>query len=132
MSAVKLTFKDQETSNGNQIKVANFNGALIRMSKEEFTYQNGAGEPVSYHLATVSFKDNAGVLHTVENAVVYKTSVDKGMTVGSTYLGQIQRSTDVDGNPRVWITLSSQPAGVRSSELSFEDVEENVVANIGE
>lgn len=132
MSAVKLTFKDQTTSNGNAIRVANYNGVLNRMSEQEFSYNNAEGNPVSYKLATVTFKDNLGASHTVDGVIVYKSSVDKGMTVGSTYLGQIQRSTGEDGEPRTWITLSSQPAGVRSSDLSFEDVEENVVANIGE
>lgn len=122
MSKVVLTFKDEVTENGNQVKTANIKGTLKRLSEKVFEYVNGAGETVRYKLATITFKDNAGTTHSRENVVVYEASYEQGMEVGGTFLGRITRSKNADGTPRKpWVTLYSAVAGEDFSDEDFAD-----------
>jgi len=120
--SITLKFKEEVSANGNVSKVANFKGTLNRLSEKEFSYSNASNELITYKLATVTFTDFAGASHTRENVVVFDTSYDKGMEVGSTYLGKISRSTNADGSARKpWVTLSSLVSGVDFADDEFED-----------
>lgn len=124
MSKITLKFREEKSVNGNISKVANIKGTLNRLGEKEFSYANASGEEITYRLATVTFSDLAGVAHTRENVVVFDTSYEKGMEVGSTYLGKISRSNNADGTPRKpWVTLSSLVAGVDFQDDDFEEVE---------
>ena len=124
MSKVVLKFKEETTENGNAVKVANIKGTLKRLSEKDFAYVNKHGEELTYKLATITFPDANGTVHTRENVVVYNTSFEKGMELGATYLGKISRSTNADGTARKpWVTLSSLESGVDFQDDDFEEVE---------
>jgi len=120
---IKLKFKAEETKNGNKQFVANYKGALSRLSEQDFSYVNGAGDTVNYKLATVSFNDLDGVKHTLDSVVVYATSLSKGMELGQTYLGRISRSFNADGTARKpWVALYSAVAGKEISDADFDAI----------
>lgn len=120
---IKLKFKAEETKNGNKQFVANYKGTLSRLSEQDFSYVNGAGETVNYKLATVSFNDLDGVKHTLDSVVVYATSLSKGMELGQTYLGRISRSFNADGTARKpWVALYSAVAGKEISDADFDAI----------
>lgn len=129
---IKLEWKESISENGNVSYVSNINGTLKRLSKinpktnAPFSYQNGNGKTIEHGLATVSFVDNAGASHTIENVVVFQKSIDAGMEVGQTYLGQISRRVDLneDGTkPRPWVTLSSAQTGISLTDDMFGELE---------
>ena len=123
MSKIALKWKDEVTENGNATKVANIKGTLKRLSEKEFSYVNKHGEELTYRLATITFPDFNGTVHTRENVVVYNSSFEKGMETGVTYLGKITRSTNADGTARKpWVTLSSLESGVDFQDDDFEEV----------
>lgn len=120
---IKLKFKAEETKNGNKQFVANYKGTLSRLSEQDFSYVNGAGDTVNYKLATVSFNDLDGVKHTLDSVVVYATSLSKGMELGQTYLGRISRSFNADGTARKpWVALYSAVAGKEISDADFDAI----------
>jgi len=120
---IKLKFKAEETKNGNKQFVANYKGTLSRLSEQDFSYVNGAGDTVNYKLATVSFNDLDGVKHTLDSVVVYATSLGKGMELGQTYLGRISRSFNADGTARKpWVALYSAVAGKEISDADFDAI----------
>ena len=80
---LQLTFKD-ESYNGVAQKVANFTGKLISIAKQPIQNKNGT----PYFPATVEITDDNGAKLT-RSCIVYKTSVDKGMTIGESYLGSV-------------------------------------------
>ena len=121
---IKLTFKVDQTTNGNTVKVATISGTLKRLSEKVFSYSNASGEEFNYKLADIAFTDNAGAKHNTSQVVVYEASYEQGMEVGGTYLGRIQRGVNKDGSIRKpWTTLSSYEAGSALSEADFEDEE---------
>jgi hypothetical protein len=123
MSKVVLKFKEEVSANGNVSKVANIKGELLKLSDPTFEYANRDGEVLQYKLATIKFADHAGTNHVRENVVVYSTSYNKGMEVGTTYLGKVSRSNNADGTPRKpWVTLSSLVSGVDFADDDFEEV----------
>ncbi len=120
---IKLKFKAEETKNGNKQFVANYKGTLSRLSEQDFSYVNGAGDTVNYKLATVSFNDLDGAKHTLDSVVVYATSLSKGMELGQTYLGRISRSFNADGTARKpWVALYSAVAGKEISDADFDAI----------
>lgn len=122
-SKVVLSFKDEETVNGNAVKTANIKGTLKRLSEKVFEYANGAGETIRYKLATIAFKDLNDTTHVRENVVVYESSYEQGMEVGTTYLGRITRSKNADGTARKpWVTLYSAVAGEDFSDDDFAEL----------
>jgi hypothetical protein len=133
MSA-KLKFKEETNVNGRVSKVANFNGTLSRLSEQEFSYENANGETVEYRLATVAMTDSVGEKHNLDGVVVYKTAIEKGMTVGKTYLGRVQIPINADGSAgKPWVTLSSAEVATQANAMSFEDIASvGEIANIGE
>lgn len=133
---IKLEWKESISENGNVSYVSNINGTLKRLSetwinpktnvREPFSYQNASGKTIEHGLATVSFVDNAGATHTIENVVVFQKSIDAGMEIGQTYLGQISRRIDLneDGTkPRPWTTLSSLQTGLTLTDDMFGELE---------
>lgn len=127
---IKLEWKETVSENGNVSYVSNISGTLKRLSKinpktgEPFSYQNASGKTIEHGLATVSFVDNAGASHTIQNVVVFQKSIDQGMEVGETYLGQISRSFNEDGSARTpWTTLSSAQTGVSLTDSMFGELE---------
>jgi hypothetical protein len=121
---IALVFKEEITPNGNVQKVANIKATLDRLSEKEFSYVNGAGEELTYKLATVTFVDDNGNSHTKSDIVVYNTSYEQGMEVGQTYLGKVSRSKNADGTPRKpWYTLSSLVVASENSDDDFEEIE---------
>lgn len=122
-SKVVLSFKDEETLNGNAVKTANIKGTLKRLSEKVFEYANGSGETIRYKLATIAFKDLKDTTHVRENVVVYESSYEQGMEVGTTYLGRITRSKNADGTARKpWVTLYSAVAGEDFSDDDFAEL----------
>ena len=120
---IKLKFKAETTQNGNKQFVANYKGKLSRLSEQDFSYVNGAGNTIEYKLATVSFNDFDGVNHTLDSVVVYATSLGKGMELGQTYLGRISRSFNADGSARKpWVALYSAVAGKEISDADFDAI----------
>ena len=120
---IKLKFKAETTKNGNKQFVANYKGTLSRLSEQDFSYVNGAGNTIEYKLATVSFNDLDGVNHTLDSVVVYATSLGKGMELGQTYLGRISRSFNADGSARKpWVALYSAVAGKEISDADFDAI----------
>lgn len=120
---IKLKFKAETTQNGNKQFVANYKGKLSRLSEQDFSYVNGAGNTIEYKLATVSFNDLDGVNHTLDSVVVYATSLGKGMELGQTYLGRISRSFNADGSARKpWVALYSAVAGKEISDADFDAI----------
>ena len=120
---IKLKFKAETTQNGNKQFVANYKGKLSRLSEQDFSYVNGAGNTIQYKLATVSFNDFDGVNHTLDSVVVYATSLGKGMELGQTYLGRISRSFNADGSARKpWVALYSAVAGKEISDADFDAI----------
>ncbi len=121
---IKLKWKLETTPNGREVRVSSFVGTLLNVSKNMFSYVNKDKETLNYHLATVSFKDMNDQEITTDQVVIYDTSFDKGMQVGSTYLGKITQGledlvdeeTGVISKPKPWIMLSSF---VKGQELSF-------------
>ena len=121
---IKLKWKLETTPNGREVRVSSFVGTLLNVSKNMFSYVNKDKETLNYHLATVSFKDMKDEEYTTDQVVIYDTSFDKGMQVGSTYLGKITQGledlvdeeTGVISKPKPWIMLSSF---VKGQELSF-------------
>ena len=81
---LQLTFKD-ESYNGVAQKVANFTGKLISIAKQPI-HNNVNG--TAYFPATVEITDDNGATLT-RSCIVYQTSVDKGITVGESYLGSV-------------------------------------------
>jgi len=121
---IALLFKEETTPSGNIQRVANIKATLVRLSDKEFTYTNGAGDVLTYKLATIKFVDVKGNSHTKADIVVYDTSYEQGMEVGETYLGKVSRSTNADGTPRKpWYTLSSLVVAEENSDDDFEEVE---------
>jgi hypothetical protein len=129
---IKLKWEESISENGNVSYVSNINGTLKRLSKinpktdAPFSYENASGRVIEHGLATVSFSDDAGVTHTIENVVVFQKSIDQGMEVGQTYLGQISRRIDLneDGTkPRPWTTLSSLQTGLSLTDDMFGELE---------
>jgi hypothetical protein len=129
---IKLEWKESISENGNVSYVSNINGTLNRLSSVNpktnapFSYQNASGKTIEHGLATVTFVDNVGASHTIENVVVFKKSIDAGMEVGQTYLGQISRRLDLneDGTkPRPWTTLSSVQTGISLTDDMFGELE---------
>lgn len=80
---LQLTFKD-ESYNGVAQKVANFTGKLISIAKQPLQNKNGT----AYYPATVEITDDNGAKLT-RKCIIYQTSVDKGMTIGESYLGSV-------------------------------------------
>lgn len=120
---IKLKFKAETTQNGNKQFVANYKGTLSRLSEQDFSYVNGAGNTIEYKLATVAFSDLDGVKHTLDSVVVYATSLGKGMELGQTYLGRISRSFNADGSARKpWVALYSAVAGKEISDADFDAI----------
>ncbi len=121
---IKLKWKLETTPNGREVRVSSFVGTLLNVSKNMFSYVNKDKETLNYHLSTVSFKDMNDQEITTDQVVIYDTSFDKGMQVGSTYLGKITQGledlvdeeTGVISKPKPWIMLSSF---VKGQELSF-------------
>jgi hypothetical protein len=131
---VDLKWVETVSENGNVSYVSNIKGTLKRLSKTRidpktkvegpFSYQNASGKTIEHGLATVVFTDNSGNSHTIENVVVFQKSIDQGMEVGETYLGQISRSFNEDGSARLpWTTLSSLPTGVTLTDNMFGELE---------
>ena len=121
---IALVFKDDVTPSGNVQRVANIKATLNRLSEKEFSYNNSAGETLTYKLATITFTDDNGNSHTKSDIVVYNTSYEQGMEVGQTYLGKVSRSKNADGSPRKpWYTLSSLVVASENSDEDFEEVE---------
>lgn len=113
-----LTFKDGVTSNGNRIKTATINGELIRLSEQDFSYENASGETITYKLATVKFSDDENKEFTKSGFVVYKASYEQGMEIGEKYLGSLQLSQ----GRKPWASLSAFVADGGFSEADFADV----------
>lgn len=113
-----LTFKDEVTTNGNRIKTATINGELVRVSEQEFSYENGVGETITYKLGTAKFTDDEGVVHQKSGFVIYQVSYEQGMEIGEKYLGSIQLSK----GRKPWASLSSFVADGSFSEADFADV----------
>lgn len=127
---IKLDWKESISENGNVSYVSNINGTLKRLTTinpktgSPFSYQNASGKTIEHGLATVSFVDKAGASHTIQNVVVFQKSIDQGMEVGETYLGQISRSFNEDGTARLpWTTLSSAQTGVTLADNMFGELE---------
>ena len=127
---VDLKWEETVSENGNVSYVSNIKGTLKRLSKinpkteAPFSYQNASGKTIEHGLATVVFTDNSGNSHTIENVVVFQKSIDTGMEVGETYLGQISRSFNEDGSARLpWTTLSSMPTGIALTDDMFGALE---------
>ena len=113
-----LTFKDDVTSNGNRIKVATINGELVRLSEQDFSYENANGETITYKLGTAKFTDDEGTTFQKSGFVVYQASYEQGMEVGEKYLGSIQLSQ----GRKPWASLSAFVADGGFSEADFADV----------
>lgn len=121
---IKLKWKLETTTNGREVRVSSFVGTLLNVSKNMFSYVNKDKETLNYYLGTVSFKDMNDQIITTDKAVIYDTSFDKGMQVGSIYLGKITQGfedlvdeeTGVISKPKPWVMLSSF---VKGEELSF-------------
>jgi hypothetical protein len=129
---ISLKFVEQVTPNGNVQHVANIKATLVRLSEKDFTYTNGAGETLTYKLATIKFVDNNDVSFTRENVVVYNTSYEQGMEIGETYLGKVSRSKNADGTARKpWYSLSSLVVAGENSDDDFEEIEISEEINIG-
>jgi len=119
-----LKWKDETTSAGNAVKVANISGTLKRMSEKSWPYTNSEGTIINYKLATVQYPDYFGTIVTEENVKVYEASYSQGMEAGNTYLGKVQRGTNADGTKRnPWVTLYSAVVGVSLTDDEYGDAE---------
>ena len=119
-----LKWKEETTSNGNVVKVANIAGTLQRLSEKSWPYTNSEGTVHNYKLATVTYPDYFGTIVTEENVKVYEASYSQGMEKGQTYLGKVQRGTNADGTARSpWVTLFSAVVGTSLTDDEYGDVE---------
>lgn len=104
---MKTIFKQVKNEVTGKIDL-NFGAKLVSLNTTTpYSFKNAKNEEKVYYLGTVDFVYPNGTIGKGVTTQIFKTSVDKGVEVGSTLLSTMTR----DDSGRVWLRTSSAIAG---------------------
>lgn len=104
---MKTIFKQVKNEVTGKIDL-NFGAKLVSINtKTSYSFKNAKNEEKVYYLGTVDFVYPNGTVGKGVTTQIFKTSVDKGVEVGSVLLSTMSR----DDSGKVWLRTSSAVAG---------------------